>query len=626
MPSTFTGIEMGKRGLDAHNRGLSTVGHNLSNASKEGYSRQRVRMETMDPLYMPQLNREERAGQIGQGTQVQSIERVRDNLLEQRIVAQGEKAAYWSARDKYVLMMEEVYNEPGESSVRSMMDRFWEGWQELSAHPEQMAARQAVLRRGQALMEGINQRFESLKEIRTMTDDDLRVTVNQVNNLSSDIAGLNEQILKAEAVGDNPNDLYDRRDLLVERLSKKVNITVENRRDPDEFQVHTGGRHLVQGKLTQELEAVPNPGNEGYHDIVWAGTDEQADLRGGKLAALVEVRDQDLRGEIQKLDNMTLTFTDLVNEIHTSGSGRNDRSGVNFFSEYPFVNNLAGNYDRTGDGEYDSSYIYRITGTNGLEPKDQIGLQGTMTLPSAGGTVDVAYNPADTVEDVVERINNSASEVSARLDRQGRLTFQGMPASDQGNPDFVIRSLEDDGQFLAGYAGVLNETGPEGAYTWEEPDAVLALAEGGVDYSVAPLSHPSGWMRVNPEIASDPASIAAGYVENGRPAPEGDGSAALDIAQLRNKPVMIGKITTFDDFYAETVAEVGLKGEIAKTSLETQEQIMKDMTDLRQSISGVNIDEEMSQMIKFQHGYSAVARFVTEVDKMLDTIINRMGV
>ncbi len=626
MPSTFTGIEMGKRGLNAHSKALNTVGHNLNNASTEGYSRQRVRMETVDPLYMPQMNREERPGQIGQGTQVQSVERVRDQLLEKRIVSQGEKEAYWSARDKYVRMMEEVYNEPGDSSIRAKMDRFWEGWQELSVHPEQMAARQAVLRRGQSLMEGINQQFESLKEIRTMTDDDLRVTVGEVNSLTSDIAHLNEKILKAEAVGDNPNDLYDRRDLLVERLSHKVNITVENRRDPDEFQVHTGGRHLVQGKLTQELEAVPNGQNEGYHDIQWAGTDETADLRGGKLAALVELRDDDLRGEIQKLDNMTVTFTDLVNEIHTNGSGKNDRTGIRFFTEQPFVNNLAGNYDRSGDGEYDSSYIYRITGTNSLDPKDQIGLQGTITLPAAEGTTEVAYNPADTVEDLVDRINNSPSEVSARLDRGGRLTFQGMPSADQNNPDFVIRSLEDDGQFLAGYSGVLNEAGPEGAYTWEEPDAVLALAEGGVDYSVAPLSHPSGWTEVNPDIVSDPASIAAGYQQNGRAAPEGDGSAALDVAQLRNKPVMIGKITTFDDYYAETVADVGLKGEMADTSLETQEQIMKDMKDLRQSISGVNIDEEMSNMIKFQHGYSAVARYVTEVDKMLETIINRLGV
>lgn len=624
MGSTFMGIEMGKRGLDAHTRGLTTVGHNLSNASTEGYSRQRVRMETMDPLYMPQLNREERSGQLGQGTNVQTIERIRDQLLEGRIVAQGHKEAYWESRDKYILMMEQVYNEPGDSSIRSMMDKFWEGWQELSVHPDQMASRQAVLRRGESLMEGINQRYESLKEIRTMVDDDVKVTVGQVNKLTSDIAALNEQILKVQAVGDNPNDLLDRRDLLVGQLSEKVNITVENR-DPDEFQIHTGGRHLVQGKLSMKLEAVPNPQNESYHDIVWAGTEEVADIRGGKLSALVELRDQDLRQEIQKLDNMTINFADLVNEIHREGSGLNKKTGLDFFSEFPFVNNLAGNYDRSGDGEYDSSYIFRVSGVNNLQPKDQIGLQGTMTFAGPQGNVDVDYFPADTVEDVVERINNSGAEITARLDRQGRLMLKGMPSGDAANPDFVIRYMADDGQFLTGYSGVLDQAGEAGAYTWEQPDAVLNLAQGGVDYSVAPLSHPSGWLRINPDIQQDPSSIAAGYVVNGRAAEEGDGSAALDIAHLRNENVMIGKLTSFDDYFADVVAEAGLKGEVAETNLETQNLIMKDLKDMRDSISGVNIDEEMSQMIKFQHGYAAVARFITEFDKMLDTIINRMG-
>ena len=140
MQSTFTGIEIGKRSLNAHNQGLITIGHNLANASTEGYSRQRVELGTMEPLYAPELNREETPGQIGQGVVIERIERVRDGLLEGRIVSESGLEGYWGSRDKYVLMLEQVHNEPSDSSVRTMMDRFWDSWQELSLRPSDAAA------------------------------------------------------------------------------------------------------------------------------------------------------------------------------------------------------------------------------------------------------------------------------------------------------------------------------------------------------------------------------------------------------------------------------------------------------------------------------------------------------
>jgi flagellar hook-associated protein 1 FlgK len=89
---------------------------------------------------------------------------------------------------------------------------------------------------------------------------------------------------------------------------------------------------------------------------------------------------------------------------------------------------------------------------------------------------------------------------------------------------------------------------------------------------------------------------------------------------------MIGLAGSFDDFFADIVADIGLKGEQAATALETENVILKDMNDLKASISGVNIDEELANMLKFQHAYNSTARFITEIDKMLDVIINRMAV
>ena len=625
MQSTFTGIEIGKRSMVAHQQGMTTTGHNLSNASTEGYSRQRVEFSPFEPIYLPGLNREETPGQIGQGTVVERIERVRDELLDKRIVAQGSGEGYWETRDKYVLQLERLYNEPADVSIRGRMDAFWDAWQELSLHPADSAPRKAVLERGKTLIDSIKERYKGLTSLQNMAEEDIQGTVKRVNELSRQIAGLNEQIQKIEAQGDNPNDLYDRRDLLVEKLSSIIDITTDGR-DPDEFVIHTAGNVLVQGRIGRQFDLVSGIDTEGFSHVVWKESGEEAHFSSGSLKALIEMRDVTLRGEIQNLDSMTMNFIDLVNEAHRAGYGTNGKTGLDFFTEHPFVTNVAGNYDRNGDGVYDSTYIFRVTGQNKLDSRAQIGLEGTINLSGQNGLVQVPYYATDTVADVVKRINNSGAEVVARLDREGRLTLKGTPAADPANPDFVIRHVEDSGRFLEGYAGLLQDRGADGAFRWDQADAALNLQGEAADYAVAPIAHPSGWIEVNPALVKEPASIASGYGENGKPANPGNGEAALAIASIRNSEVMVGKLGTFDDYFADAVARVGLMGEQSDRALETQNLIMKQLKDMRDSISGVNIDEELSQMIKYQHGYAAAARFISTVNEMLDTIINRMGV
>jgi flagellar hook-associated protein 1 FlgK len=234
------------------------------------------------------------------------------------------------------------------------------------------------------------------------------------------------------------------------------------------------------------------------------------------------------------------------------------------------------------------------------------------------------------VGDIVSRINHSGAEVSARLNREGQLSFKGTTAQGSiapgGNPDFVIRHIEDSGRFLAGYAGVLNASGAEGAYDWGGPDAVAALTGGAQDWSAAPAAHPSGWIEVNQALFKDPTSVVSGFGENGRAATPGNGEAALAISSIRNTAVTVGRLGTFDDYFADAVGRVGTLGAQSRDALETQNLIMKQLHDMRQSVSGVNIDEELSNMIKYQHGYNAAARYITTVNSLLDTLINRMGV
>lgn len=629
MSSSFAGIELGKRSLMAQSQSISTAGHNISNADTEGYSRQRVQLRQFDPIYRPDLTRAETPGQIGQGVSIESISRIRDELLDSRIVAQSNQESYWSTREKYYVMLEQIYNEPDDVSIRSNMDKFWSSWQELSLYPESQSARQSIVTRGESLVNSIRQRYNSLAGVGVLLNGDIEASVEQVNNYARQIAALNNEIVRSRAMGDNPNDLLDRRDLMVEKLSSLANITIDQR-DPDEFMVHIDGLVLVQGGVARGLDVVPLTDNNGYTKVVWADTGNDAVISGGSLGALIELRDVDVRSEIQELNTMTMNFADLVNDVHRNAVGANNVTGLDFFTQQPFVTNVAGNYDRNGDGVVDTSYIFRISGTNSLNPQEQIGLQGTITLSGKDGNITVPYYPTDTVEAVIARINDSEGEVKAYLDRNNSLVLKATTAQDVDNPDFVIRHVEDSGYFLTGYSGILAGSGPENAYDFAQADAVNVLAGAGTGngagYAVAPVLNPSAYIAVNSAITSDVLSVAASFPNTWGYGEDGDGRAAVEIASIRNSQVMIGRYRTLDDYFAESVTNVGLKGEQAEINMLSQNSVMADLRTLRDSISGVNIDEELADIIKFQHGYNAAAKFITVMDELLDTVINRLGV
>lgn len=624
MGSTFSGIELGKRSIMANTDAITTAGHNISNANTEGYSRQRVQIKEFDPLYKPDLERAERAGMIGQGADVQSINRVRDELLDSRIVSQANTESYWQTRSDYYTMIEQIYNEPDDVSVRSNMDKFWESWQELSINPESKASRQAVVTRAETLTDSIKQRWESLAGIGNLLEGDIEATVKQVNSLSKQIANVNAEIVRSRAMGDNPNDLLDRRDLLVDKLSKLVNVSTDQR-DGDEFMVHVDGKVLVQGGVSREIKLQPRYDDTGYSKLVWADTKNDAVFTGGKLGALVELRDVDVRNEIQSLNTMTMNFSDLVNDVHRNAVGANKVTGLDFFVQHSFVENVNGNFDRNGDGTLDTSYVFRMSGTNALDKQQQVGIEGVMTFNGTTGNVQVPYFHTDTVETVIARINDSTSEVKAYLDKNNNLVLKATTSAQNENPDFVIRHVEDSGFFLSGYAGILSANGEQGAYDFAQADAVNALTQG-AQFVVSPVFNPSAYIEVNPAIKNDVMSVAAGYMDAAGKVPTGDGRAAVEIASIRNSAVMVGSMKTFDDYFADTVTNVGLKGEQAETNLLSQNSIMDDLRNLRDSISGVNIDEELSEIMKFQHGYNAAAKFITVWDSLLDTVINRLGV
>ena len=618
MESTFAGIELGKRGLITHQAALHVTGHNVANAETEGYSRQQVTLEVFDPLYIPGLTRELTPGQIGQGVQVEKILRARDMLLEDRILSESNGLSYWKGLNDWIYQVELVHNEPTDKSIMHVLDKFWSAWQELANNPEEVGTREAVREYGGALAYHINSTYGALKAIRDNIEKTIEVRVEEINTIAKQIAHLNGEILRSEAAGDNPNDLWDKRDLLVEKLAGYVDIHI-GRSDRDEFFVYIGGKHLVQGKHFEQLALRKNPENEGYSDVLWKEDDSFLKLKLGELKALLDARDIELKEQIDALDTFTVNLIDMVNGIHRRGFGLNLRTGLDFFEELPISVNLLGDHDFNRDGLVDGTAIFRITGTQNVNPDDVVGLAGTITLNNG---ITVEYTDTDTVADMITRVNNSGADVKLYVNSDGRLVVRS------DTPNFYISHLEDSENFLVQYSGILRGSGQAAAFDYSQPEMAQNISE---DFMVMQKLHPSSWIQLSDGIMNEVESIAAakGTDTDGDGIPNlsdgaGNGDNALKIAGLRFDRVMIGGSSTINEYYQALIARTGLKGEVAENESTNRGLIVENLKNLRKSISGVNIDEELVNLVKFQHGYAAAARFVTEMNRMLDVLINRM--
>jgi flagellar hook-associated protein 1 FlgK len=640
MHSTFMGLEIGKRGLQSHQKALQVTGHNISNAKNEEYSRQRVVITAADPIYDPSLSRAETPGQIGQGSAVSHIERIRNSFIDDRIVTEKNVLGYWNSKNDYIYQVEQVYNEPSDQSIRSKMDAFWASWQNLNSYPDKASARQTVVERGVALSNEVNNVFRQLDDLQKNANREVLARVNKVNLYARDIRDLNERILKSEAMGDQPNDLMDRRDALIEKLSEIIDISV-GRSDEDEIIVYIGSENLVQGEIIHELQAVIDPENKGYYKVQWKKEDTPVTITGGELAGLIEIRDVILRENINKINSYAVNLVDLTNEIHRDGFGKNNETNLDFFREITVGDNPEGNFDLNNDSIDDVTAVFKVAGNNKVDSSAAIGIKGTLYfLPDqelesgALGTnnrIGIDYVETDTINSVIKKINNAKMGVVAYVNHNGQLAIKATLSKESDKRNFMIPHLEDSGQFMVGLTGILKQSGRQGAFDYQEINNIRKLLPDSEHITITPKFNPASYMAVSAEIKHDVNKIAAGQGKDvggtgdfNKANGVGDGTNALRLANLKHKQTMIDTDSTFNDYYNSLISKIGTQGEESADRIKNQETLMTNLENLRESVSGVDLDEEMANMVAFQHGYNAAARVISTFDQMLDVII-RMG-
>ena len=646
MGSTFDGIEISKRGLNVHQAALNTTGHNISNADNKDYARQRVSLESMEPLYNPSYNRASTPGQLGQGARVASVQRVRESFYDDQVITAENSKNQWEARHLYLTQIEHVFNEPSDNTLRSLMDRFWSSWQELANYPSDMAHREVVIERARALTTGINSHYKKLELLQQRANQEVQTDVAQINSLATDIRDLNERILKLQTLGDNPNDLLDRRDAALEKLGALADIRV-GRGDKDELIVFIGEQALIQGEIQRKLITQADSNKEGLHNVLWEHNQKELVIKGGHLYGLLEIRDIELVKRIGQIDSYAVNIADIVNEAHRDGFGLNGVTNKDFFHIRPLspnadasflVQNKVGDYDLDQDGTAEVTALFRVTGRNTVKPEERLGISGVLSLSRNDedtSIVSIDYRANDTLLDVVKRINDSKVGVVAYVNHDKQLALKATTSQDGRNSrkNFMIRHIEDSGELLVGYAGILNASGATGAFDYRRIGEISKLQASLQDMTLTPIFHPGGHLELSEDLANDPASIAAargrdvgGTGDYNTPNGASDGSNALTIAAaLKQDKRMIGHAVNPEEFYNALIANLGTESRAAEDAVNRYKDDLVALNALRQSVMGVNLDEEMSNMIQFQHAYNASARMLQVQNEILDMIIMRMG-
>lgn len=337
MSSGFLGLTTSLSGLFANQRSLGIVSHNIANANTEGYSRQVMNTIAYKPQMLPGG-----MGALGVGVDVTAVKQIRDAYLDSKFRDETSAMGEWTARADVLGEVEGIFNEPSDSSIAELLDKYYESLQSLQKNPENLTARTLVRQTTIALTEGVGRISTMLKDLQKDLNMQFEAAVGEVNDIADQIATLNETIFKAELEGGKANDLRDQRELLLDKLSEFVDINYyEDSRN--RFYVSIGGQEIVShfraDKLvtSERTDKLNEDDSEGIWDVQWSNGNK-LNVTTGKIKGLRDVRDNNTELSkgipyyIDKLNEFVDVLHDTMNGIHETGFGLDGSTGNYMFT------------------------------------------------------------------------------------------------------------------------------------------------------------------------------------------------------------------------------------------------------------------------------------------------------
>lgn len=560
--SLFSVLNVGTRGLAASQLGMDITGQNITNADVEGYSRKRLN-SSADYRY------DQTYGQMGFGVEVLNINRLRNAFIDQQIRQQSEDLGKFKEIDHALENVENIFTEPGDTGIMNFIDDFFDNWENLSNNPADIAARTMVKTSGEILTNVFHNISNELRSLRKTRNDEITSRVENINEISAEIFNLNSEIASVETTGQNANDSRDRRDVLLKKMANLIKIDViEN--ELGQITVTTSGNILVSPVDIQKLEitTLVNTYSDGSNfseiGIRFSNSKRPCIPLGGEVKGLMDARDIYIPEYQDWLDEIARGIATSVNQQHLLGYNLMGYSGFNFF-----------NPQTTGAYDFDLSPSIKSDVKN--------------IAAALGGATQTA-----TTNNVV----------AGGLDFGTiyQLTTDGIPSTGSADPENASNILQ--GSVVVSVGGTI-------------------LTEN-TDYSV---NYVTGTIQMlHAGYNGNAVNIDFDYNSFNFPGPGNNENAVL-IAQLRHQltmePDAVGNPTaTYDQFYSSIIGRLGFQRNEAISNLETREYLVEQYEVHQDSIAGVSLDEEMAELIKYQHTYQASARIITTANTMLDILMN----
>jgi flagellar hook-associated protein 1 FlgK len=576
MSSPFFGLDVGASALRAAQQLLDTAAHNVANANTPGYTRQRVKLVAAPPYTYPAFNRTGLPGQIGTGVNVVAITRIRDNFLDLQVQTQLGLQGQWDARQQELNKIEAIFPEPSDSGLGNTLSKYWDAWQDIAADPTSTAARSALTEQAQALATDLNRDATQLRLIASGIDAQVTDKVQTINDLATQIATLNGQIQRVQVTGDNANDLLDQREQLLEQLSQIVPATVLTRADGT-INVLIGGTDLVNNVYTRQV-SIQTDAN-GHAQPVWADGSAFAPPSGA-LKALVDVRDKDLAGYQAQLNSLAQGVADATNALHERGVDAYGNLGQALFTYQPA--NPAG--------------TLAVSQAIAADPR----LLAVASSPSAPGDGSVA----GLIADLRNALSYVAGDPATNVVGASDLTTNGTARLMTVDTSTATAQVW---TFSSGGGNTLTLTGADGAtQTITVPDMTAGSTQ------VLSFDQLGIKLRISaPTVAKGGADLVTDLTTAGK-----NTITVVSLYTPAQKPA---------DFYAGLVGKIGSATSQAAEMGANQQLVVNQLQQRVEETSGVSLDEEATDMIRFQHAYQAAARVITTMDEMLNTLINNTG-
>ena len=566
--NSFSSINTALSALQAQQRALDTTGHNIANANTEGYSRQRAELSTARPYTSPGMNMPTTAGQVGQGVQVDNINRLRDDFIDGQIRRESQAGGYWDKMSEGLNRLELIYNEPSDNNLSNSLNEFWGSLQELSNDPQDSAIRSTVRQRAVTLTDTFHSLHDQMAEFKSSINNDVHATVDEVNSIIERIGDINKEIVHIKGSGQQPNDLLDTRDKLFDQLNEKVDARgqTDSRGNLD---ISIGGVKVVSGSSTNQLEILEDPDNNYQDTIHYSNIGKEIQVERGELKGLLEVRDEVIPGQLTELDTIAREMAEHFNQIHSTGYDLDGEQGGDFF-EIP----------DEASGESPAQLI---------EVSQDI-MDSTRTI-AAGNYSD---NPR------VAEVNDPGTG-----DSPYRYRIRTERPDEDGTVNFTIAEMEGD--------EILNEFSGEGVIG----ESFRLDGEEGPDFIEFDGDSFSGKV--------DGAEItlkSRGEANITLSTAEGSGENASALARALNDDQLEGlDNTSVNKYFQGVISSLGVDGQRADQMVENSDLLKEQLTNRRQAISGVSLDEELSNMIKFQQAYGAAANIITTQQQNMDTLL-----